>query len=81
MKNNCMDLLSKFIIQIARVTLLLLVNASTLFSQEIEWQNTIGGNQDEELYYIQQIPINHEIKQMELIILLLYLKTLFLHQV
>ncbi len=54
MKNNCMDLPSKFVILFTRVTLLLLVSASTLYSQEIEWQNTIGGNFNDKLHSIQQ---------------------------
>ncbi|MBK7887445.1 MAG: T9SS type A sorting domain-containing protein [Bacteroidetes bacterium] len=54
MKNNCMNLPSKFVSLFTRVTLLLLVSASTLFSQEIEWQNTIGGNWNDYLQCVHQ---------------------------
>ncbi len=54
MKNNCMNLPSKFVSLFTRVTLLLLVSASTLFSQEIEWQNTIGGSTTDDLRRVKQ---------------------------
>jgi hypothetical protein len=54
MKKICIELLSKFVSRSARVALVLLVSASKLLSQEIEWQNTIGGGQDDQLYSIQQ---------------------------
>jgi hypothetical protein len=37
-----------------KLTLLLILFATTAFSQEIEWQNTIGGNGYDELYSLQQ---------------------------
>jgi hypothetical protein len=49
-KNN----LSKFVSLVGRVTLFLLIGTSTLYSQEIEWQNTIGGSSLDNLYSIQQ---------------------------
>ncbi len=54
MKNNCLDIPSKFVSFFTRVTLLLLVSASTLYSQEIEWQNTLGGSLDDRLYSVHQ---------------------------
>jgi hypothetical protein len=34
-----------------KLTLLLILLATTTFSQEIEWQNTIGGGQDDQLVF------------------------------
>jgi hypothetical protein len=37
-----------------KLTLLLILLATTTFSQEIEWQNTIGGSSIDNLYSIDQ---------------------------
>ncbi|MBK9321336.1 MAG: hypothetical protein IPM91_22740 [Bacteroidetes bacterium] len=54
MKNNCIDIPSKVVSLFTRVTLLILVSASTLYSQEFEWQNTIGGSLYDNLTSISQ---------------------------
>ncbi len=53
MKKNYKELLSKLIFSLGRVTLLLLISTSILFSQEIEWQKTIGGGSADWLASIQ----------------------------
>jgi hypothetical protein len=54
MKNNCIDIPSKVVSLFTRVILLILVSASTLYSQEIEWQNTIGGSFPDDLFSLQK---------------------------
>jgi len=37
-----------------KLILILFINTSPVFAQEIEWQNTIGGNLNDVLNFIQQ---------------------------